>query len=177
MVFLVVHVHVSNNLHLGPVLFPTCSDSPDVSLTLSPNKTIFDRGDNLTLTCSAQRSPDPTVTLTRERTNELCDSVQAPELTTTLGLFECLSTDVYRCSAQNSQGTVSQRSSIGVLCKLYMYHLRFSRLIIILGFINLHHIYICYVCVCVDSFRFCDGVVRLNIFVEGFHSGLGSALW
>ena len=104
-VFLVVHVHVSNNLHLGPVLSPACSDSPDVSLTLSPNKTIFVRGDNLTLTCSAQRSPDPTVTLTRERTNELLDSVQAPELTTTLGLFECLSTDVYRCSAQNSQGT------------------------------------------------------------------------
>ena len=140
--FSVVHVHVSNNLHLGPVLSPAYSDSPDVNLTLSPNKTIFDRGDNLTLTCSSQGSPDPTVTLTREGTNELLDSVQAPELTTTLGHPDCLSTDVYRCSAQNSQGTVSQRSSIGVLCKLYMYNLRFSRLIIILGFINLHHIYI-----------------------------------
>ncbi|KAK3774164.1 hypothetical protein RRG08_053704 [Elysia crispata] len=66
-VFLVVHVRIVNNLHLGPVLSPPATGSLNVSLLLSPNKTIFDRGDNLeALTCSAQGSPDPTVTLTRE---------------------------------------------------------------------------------------------------------------
>ncbi|GFR62139.1 basement membrane-specific heparan sulfate proteoglycan core protein-like [Elysia marginata] len=93
-------------------------DAPEVTFTKSSPSTEFNKGDNLDLTCSAQGNPDPTsVTLTRERNDDIITRVQAAELTYTLDSLDCLDTGVYVCSGQNSQGTTSKEISISVNCK------------------------------------------------------------
>ncbi|GFS08184.1 neural cell adhesion molecule 1 [Elysia marginata] len=89
----------------------------EVTFTKSSPSTEFNKGDNLDLTCSAQGHPDPTsVTLTKERNDDIITRVQAAELTHTLDSLDCLDTGVYVCSGQNSQGTTSEEISIGVNC-------------------------------------------------------------
>ncbi|GFR72862.1 hypothetical protein ElyMa_005717100 [Elysia marginata] len=66
---------------------------------------------------TVQGNPDPTsVTLSRERTKEVLATVQATELTHTLGPLDCLDTGVYVCSGQNAQGTTLKEISVGVRC-------------------------------------------------------------
>ncbi|GFR88449.1 neural cell adhesion molecule 1-like, partial [Elysia marginata] len=90
-------------------------DALEVTFTKSSPSTEFNKGDNLDLTCSAQGNPDPTsVTLTRERNDEIITRVQAAEMTYTLDSLDCLDTGVYVCSGQNSQGTTSKEISISV---------------------------------------------------------------
>ncbi|GFS23988.1 vascular cell adhesion molecule 1, partial [Elysia marginata] len=91
--------------------------APEVTFTKSSPSTEFNKGDNLGLTCSAQGNPDPTsVTLTRERNDDIIKRVQAAEKTHTLDSLKCLDTGVYVCSGQNSQGTTSKEISISVNC-------------------------------------------------------------
>ncbi|GFR96644.1 neural cell adhesion molecule 1 [Elysia marginata] len=91
--------------------------APQVTFTKSSPSTEFNKGDNLDLTCSAQGNPDPTsLTLTRERKDDIITRVQAAELTYTLDSLDCLDTGVYVCSGQNSQGTTSKELSITVSC-------------------------------------------------------------
>ncbi|GFR98882.1 hemicentin-2 [Elysia marginata] len=95
---------------------------PDVLFTQDKNQTTFNKGDSLELACSAQGNPDPTsVTLTRERTSEVLATVQASELTHSLGPLDCLDSGVYVCSGQNTRGTTTQEISIGVRCKYFSY--------------------------------------------------------
>ncbi|GFR90929.1 hypothetical protein ElyMa_002579800, partial [Elysia marginata] len=77
------------------------------------NQTTFNKGDNGELVCSAYSNPDPTsVTLTRVRTKKVLANVQSAPLVYQLTSLDCLDTDVYVCSAQNSQGTTKRGMSI-----------------------------------------------------------------
>ncbi|KAK3721882.1 hypothetical protein RRG08_057485 [Elysia crispata] len=90
------------------------TDVPEVTFTLDPAQTTFNKGDNLVLKCSGQGNPDPTLTFTTKKIPENPTNVQT-ELTHTLTL-DCMDTGVYVCSGNNSQGTNSTKISIGVRC-------------------------------------------------------------
>ncbi|KAK3726419.1 hypothetical protein RRG08_006204 [Elysia crispata] len=83
---------------------------PEVTITLDPAQTTFNKGDNLELKCSGQGNPDPTLTFTTKKTPE-----NQTKLTHTL-ILDCMDTGVYVCSGHNSQGTNSTKISIGVRC-------------------------------------------------------------
>ncbi|KAK3791951.1 hypothetical protein RRG08_023273 [Elysia crispata] len=88
---------------------------PEVTFTLEPALTTFNKGDNLELKCSGQGNPDPILTLITKETTDDLTNVETTELTHTLTL-DCMDTGVYVCSGQNSQGTNRTESSIGVRC-------------------------------------------------------------
>ncbi|KAK3768075.1 hypothetical protein RRG08_058202, partial [Elysia crispata] len=89
--------------------------APEVTFTLDPAQTTFNKGDNLEMKCSGQGNPDLTVTLTTKETSDDLTNVPTTELTHTLTLG-CMDTGAYVCSGQNSQGTNRREINIGVRC-------------------------------------------------------------
>ncbi|KAK3737788.1 hypothetical protein RRG08_061710 [Elysia crispata] len=100
---------------LGTTLTAKFAYVPEVTFTLDPAQTTFNKGDNLELKCSGQGNPDPTLTLTTKETTDNLTNDATTELTHTLTL-DCMDTSVYVCSGQNSQGTNRKEISIGVRC-------------------------------------------------------------
>ncbi|GFO32211.1 neural cell adhesion molecule 1-like isoform x5 [Plakobranchus ocellatus] len=94
--------------------------APVITFTQDSDLSEFNVEDTPTFTCTAQGNPSPNLTLTRKRADQQLASVKGnlktAELNHTMEPLDCLDTDVYVCSGENSQGVTTKESIVGVKC-------------------------------------------------------------